>query len=107
MDDGSTIKCTAIQTDKGSILYNVSQNMTLRITKAVPLLAIKTSDLSIVTGVIIAVVLVTLMLIIILVIVFKKNKQETSYKEDLDSSQTSSKDDTIMLPIWTTKTGKH
>ena len=84
---GSVITCTAVQARNGSVLYTDSQNVTLSITGAVPLIVVKTSSFGVYVGGLIAIGLVIFILTSSILTMLKTKRKVDSSNDSLSEYQ--------------------
>ena len=82
-DTGQTVRCSAVQSHKGEILYSTSRNLTLLVSHPAPLLATRASHVGIITGGLLALLLV-LLTVGVSVLFFKNKKRVRSSQESVD-----------------------
>ena len=104
-DHGEIIKCSTVQTtESGQILYKVTSNLTLHVTKPAPLLATRSSHVGILTGGLLALILV-IIIVSVMIFVCKKKKRINSSKERVNNKIGAAETKDVEQ-IWVTKSSK-
>merc|ERR1719232_1170968 len=104
-DHGEIIKCSTVQTtESGQILYKVTSNLTLHVTKPAPLLATRSSHVGILTGGLLALILV-IIIVSVMIFVCQKKKRINSSKERVNNKIGAAETKDVEQ-IWVTKSSK-